>query len=259
MRIGFFDSGVGGLTVLHEAMKAYPKAEYLYYADTDNVPYGIKSEVEIKKLVFKAIDFLLQKKVDIVVLACNTATSVCISDLRAKYSLPIVGMEPAIKPATQHLQFHDGPSRILITATKRTLKQKKLDDLIHSLKAEDQVELLALQKLVKYAENKIFKGAKIKKYLKSKFNHIDWQDHGSIVLGCTHFIYYRPLLKKLLPDHIAIIDGNEGTVNRMLHHIENLAPTNAKIKSKLKYYQSGRKKNKNQLKPYLNYLEEQCK
>lgn len=255
MRIGFFDSGVGGITVLHQAMEAYPDAEYLYYADTKNVPYGTKSESEIIALVEAAVDFLVAEGVDILVIACNTATSVCITELREQYNIPIVGMEPAVKPASEYVQYNDSPSRILITATKRTLKQKKLNDLITRLNAEDQVTLIALQKLVKLAEKQVFKGSKVKQYLSHKFKNLDWRDYGSIVLGCTHFIYYKQILRKIMPKHIAIIDGNEGTVNRLLHYIAELRGIEkSHSKPKLLYYQSGKKKSKKELKPYLDFL-----
>ena len=88
--IGFFDSGIGGLTVLHEAIKLMPNESYIYFADSDNVPYSYKSREEIKGFVFKAVDFLIQKGAKAIVLACNTATNVAIEDLRKKYTLPIL-------------------------------------------------------------------------------------------------------------------------------------------------------------------------
>lgn len=255
MRIAFFDSGMGGLTVLHRAQQVYPHAEYIYYADSENVPYGTKSEKVITALVSKAVSFLMKKDIDILVIACNTATSVCISELRARYTIPIIGMEPAVKPATLHAQYHDGPPKILVTATKRTLRQKKLNDLIQTLEAEDQVEMMSLQKLVKYAEKQQFSGPKVKKYLKSKFKDIDWQDYNSVVLGCTHFIFYENIIASLIPDHVQIIDGNEGTVCRMVHYTQSLQAQ--PVKRKLKFYQSDKKSRKKLLRPYLEFLSAQ--
>ena len=96
MKIGIFDSGIGGLSVLHQAMIIMPEADYIFYADVDNVPYGEKTKEEVRKLVDHAVGFLVDKGCQAIVLACNTATSAAISYLREKYKLPIIGIEPAV-------------------------------------------------------------------------------------------------------------------------------------------------------------------
>ena len=100
--IGVFDSGIGGLSVLRQIIKLLPNEKYIYYADTDNVPYGLKTKEQILEYVENAIDFLNSKKVKAIVVACNTATSVAIKDLRSDYNIPIIGIEPAIKPAIEN-------------------------------------------------------------------------------------------------------------------------------------------------------------
>ena len=97
--IGFLDSGIGGLTVLYEARQRCPNARYLYYADTDHVPYGTKSREEIRRYVVDAVTFLVKHGVDILVIACNTATSMAVEELRSRFPLAIIGMEPAVRPA----------------------------------------------------------------------------------------------------------------------------------------------------------------
>ena len=120
MRIGFFDSGIGGLTVLSEALKRLPNHEYLYYADTQHAPYGPKPKEEVREYVFHAIDFLVDEGAEIIVIACNTATSIAVAELREKYSIPIIGMEPAVKPAIEHVA--NSSKRVLVTATPLTCK-----------------------------------------------------------------------------------------------------------------------------------------
>ena len=100
--IGVFDSGIGGLSVLRQIIKLLPNEKYIYYADTDNVPYGLKTKEQILEYVENAIDFLNSKKVKAIVVACNTATSVAIKDVRHDYNIPIIGIEPAIKPAIEN-------------------------------------------------------------------------------------------------------------------------------------------------------------
>ena len=97
MKIGIFDSGIGGLSVLHHAMKQMPDAEFIYYADEEHVPYGEKTVEQIKGYIEEILDFLIGKGVDAIVIACNTATSVATKEFRAGYPVPIVGMEPAVK------------------------------------------------------------------------------------------------------------------------------------------------------------------
>ena len=98
--IGIFDSGVGGLSVMREALKLMPNENYVYFGDSKNAPYGVRELDDVKRLTFNAVEFLLSKGAKAIVIACNTATSAAISDLREKYKdIPIIGIEPAIKPA----------------------------------------------------------------------------------------------------------------------------------------------------------------
>ena len=113
MKIAFFDSGIGGLSVLHHAMKILPHEEFIFFADEDNVPYGTKSPEEVLACVDAAFKFLVEQGVSAIVVACNTATSVAVVKMREKYSLPIIGMEPALKVALDTF-----PNRkVLVTAT----------------------------------------------------------------------------------------------------------------------------------------------
>lgn len=248
MKIGFFDSGIGGLTVLYDALKVFPHAHFIYYADRKNIPYGNKSEKKIKKLTIASCNFLVEKKIDMLVIACNTATSVAIKSLRKKYDhIPIVGMEPAVKPAT----LLSNNKKIMVSATNYTLKAKKLHDLIEDTSSSNRVVKCSLQKLVKYAEAEDWHSDKLKAYLHKKLGEIHPSEYSSLVLGCTHFIFYRSQIREILHPDIHIIDGNEGTVNRMLSLLRN-NPTPST--SKLSYYISGKKKKAKKLEPFLGYL-----
>ena len=100
--IGFFDSGVGGISVLKESLKVLPSEDFVYFGDSLNAPYGTKNVNEVRELTFKAVDFLIEKGVKVVVIACNTATSAAIDALRKQYKdIPIIGIEPALKPAVE--------------------------------------------------------------------------------------------------------------------------------------------------------------
>lgn len=213
MSIAFFDSGIGGITVLHQAMKMLPDEEYIYFADTLNAPYGTKTRDEVRKLVFDAVDFIVSLGVDAVVIACNTATSVAVEDLRKRYNIPIIGMEPAVKPAVE--KTGGTQKRVLVTATPLTLKEEKLKNLIDRIDNEHIVDLLPLPGLVGFAEKFEFNEKVVSQYLTAVFKPIDLNRYGTIVLGCTHFLFYRSVLKKNIPADIDIIDGNTGTINHL--------------------------------------------
>ena len=223
MPIAFFDSGIGGITVLRTAISKLPDENYIYYADTENVPYGTKPKEEIVKFIFNAVEFLASKNIKILVVACNTATSAAINELRAHYDFPIIGMEPAIKPAIEKNKNR----RILVLATSFTLRERKLENLISNLDTKNIVDKLPLDKLVGFAENFMFDTKEVRIYLKESFDSVLIEDYETIVLGCTHFIFYKEMMKEILPEHIEIIDGNEGTVNQMI----NVMKTNNQLKS----------------------------
>ena len=118
MPIGFLDSGLGGLSVMKEAINIMPNEDYIYYGDSKNAPYGTKTAEEVKALTFSVVENLLNKGVKGIVVACNTATSAAVADLRIKYpELPIVGIEPALKPAVTSEKI----GNVLIMATPMTL------------------------------------------------------------------------------------------------------------------------------------------
>lgn len=208
--IGFFDSGVGGLTVLQEAMRALPHERYLYFADSENAPYGVQPKEEVRKLVLDAVAFMANQGIKALVVACNTGTSAAIEQLRQAYDFPVIGMEPAVKPAvTGNTQ-----KRVLVFATELTLREEKFKNLVARVDTEGLVDYLPLQELVRYAERFEFDEAVIRPYLEEKLAGLSLADYGTAVLGCTHFLFFKPILQKVLPG-IQIIDGNRGTVRNL--------------------------------------------
>ncbi|MDQ8738037.1 glutamate racemase [Paenibacillus sp. LHD-38] len=213
MRIGFFDSGIGGLTVLAEALRRLPDKDFLYMADTLHVPYGTKAEEDVKAYIFDTVGMMMNEGIDALVVACNTATSIAINDLRERYSLPIVGMEPAVKPAVE-MNRATG-KRVLVFATPLTLKLPKYYALVSRVDDMGIVDSLPLPELVHYCESLQFDKAVMNEYFLSKLASYNLNDYGIIVLGCTHYPFYKDILKELLPSHIEIVDGNVGTVKRL--------------------------------------------
>lgn len=218
MRIAFFDSGIGGLTVLQEAWRQMPKERFLYYADKRHVPYGTKSVEEVKACIDQAVHEIMQYDVKALVIACNTATSIAVTDLRKSWPIPIIGMEPAVKPAVE-LSLKTG-KRVLVFATPLTLQQSKYTELVSRVDDHSIVDSLPLPELVRYCESLQFDPAVMDHYFLTKLKPFDLDDYGTVVLGCTHYPFYAKQLRRLLPLHIRIIDGSVGTVNRLQQQLQ---------------------------------------
>lgn len=221
MKIGFFDTGLGGTTILKEAYHQI-NADFIYVADTKNSPYGVKDKETVKNLTESCMLRLIEEGCKIIVLACNTATSAAISYLREKYqNIFFIGVEPAIKPA---LEESNG-KKIILTATSLTLKGDKLYSLLVSLDGVNKVTLLPLDELVEFADNTdVIQYEAAEEYLKYKFSNLNLDDYSGIVLGCTHFPIFRDVIRKLLPEHIKIYEPSEGITRNLINHINELYP-----------------------------------
>lgn len=245
--IAIFDSGVGGITVLQKALKLLPCENYIYYSDKNFAPYGTLSAPEILTRTELAIQFLNKFPLKAFAIACNTATSACIGQLRTKYTFPVIGMEPAVKPAITA----GGPGKVIISATPFTLREKKLKLLIESLNAQKHVELVDMHELVTYAEHFDFDMNKIGTYIAQKLDKFDLSAYKAMVLGCTHFSFFKDQFESYLPKHIAIHDGNTGTVR----HLARTIRQNDHGTHSLLYFDSGMTKNPSVIYRFLNYLE----
>lgn len=208
--IGVFDSGVGGISVLREAIKLLPNEKFIYYGDSNNAPYGIKTVDEVKNLSFNVTDILINKGIKALVVACNTATSAAINDLREKYKIPIIGIEPALKPAV--LLGRKG--KILIMATPMTLSEEKFYKLMKKYEGIAEIVPMPCPGLVELIENGVFSGIKINSYLEEKLAPYIEYGIAAIVLGCTHYPFVKKEIKALAKD-VPIIDGSKGTARQL--------------------------------------------
>lgn len=234
--IGFLDSGFGGITVLSEALRQLPDENYIYYADNVHVPYGTKTKEEVHNYVFEAVDFLVGKGIKSLVVACNTATSIAVRDLRNKYSFPIIGMEPAVKPAVEN----GNGKRVLVLATQLTLKEEKFHNLVQRVDHEHVVDYLAFPELVELAEKMIFDKERVIPVIKNKLAGYDFNNYKTFVLGCTHFPIYKNILKLVLPGHIDVIDGSTGTVRYLKRLMEERDILNTSGRpGQIEFYDSG--------------------
>lgn len=217
MKVGIFDSGIGGLSVLHQALRQMPDVSFIYYADEAHVPYGEKTTAQIRAYVDEIIEFLLGKQVDAIVIACNTATSVATKEYRSGFPVPIIGMEPAVKRAVE--LYPDETQRILVAATPVTIAGDKLHHLIEKVHQESRIDLVALPGLVRFAEQGDFESPEISGYLRKALQDYPLEEYKALVLGCTHFNYFTEHYKRIFPEGVRCIDGNEGTVRQLMRKL----------------------------------------
>lgn len=254
MKVGIFDSGIGGLSVLHHAMKKIPNGEFIYYADEAHVPYGEKSAEEIKTYIQSIFEFLIKEGVDAILIACNTATSVAAKEFRAQYPVPIVGMEPAVKKAVE--LYGDTGKRILVAATPVTIAGDKLHNLLERVDIEHDVDLIPLPRLVRFAESGDFDSEEVKAYLQEELKKFDLKNYCAVVLGCTHFNYFKETFRKVFPEDIHFVDGNEGTVNQLIRvaGLDENVRRNPGLEPKVTYYYSGKKVSGEEAAEIENYM-----
>lgn len=214
--IGVFDSGVGGISVLKELVKLMPNENYIYFGDTQNAPYGIKSSKEIKEYTQKAISELIKLGAKAIVIACNTATSIAACEIRQKYDIPIIGIEPAVKPAV--IAHPNG--KVAVMATPMTLKKEKFLNLMESYKSTAEIIPLPCPGLVEIIERGITKGNEIDNYLNLLFSPFSNHKINAIVLGCTHYPHIKDSIRNFFDYDIDIIDGGYGTAKETKRRLE---------------------------------------
>ena len=213
--IGLFDSGVGGTSIWHEVHRLLPHENTVYFADSYNAPYGDKTQAEIIALSKQKVEFLLEKKAKIIVVACNTATTNAMKVLRHDYDVPFIGLEPAIKPAAALTKT----GHIGVLATKRTIISEQYQQAalayqnvtVHSQIGYDLVGLIESGNI-----NTQEMDALLQQYLSPMLA----QNIDQLVLGCTHYPYLKANLQRLLPADIAIIDSGVAVARQTKHILE---------------------------------------
>ncbi|MDD5621577.1 MAG: glutamate racemase [Actinomycetota bacterium] len=187
--IGIFDSGVGGLTVLWEIMKAIPNESTIYFGDTKRFPYGPRDLDEVKKLVFKITRFLYDKDVKLIVIACNTSTAAALDDLKRQYDIPIIGV---IEPGARTAVYNTRNKRVGVIATEGTVKSNAYPNEIERINPGIKTFSVPAPLLVDFVEKGILKGSGLDKVIKGYLKPLYDAGIDVLILGCTHF----PLIEK---------------------------------------------------------------
>lgn len=215
--IGLFDSGIGGTSIWKEVHGLLPNENTIYLADSKNAPYGLKSKDEIIQLSCKNTELLLKENCKIIVVACNTATTNAIKELRAKYDVPFIGIEPAIKPAAIQSQTQT----IGILATKGTLNSSLFHENVAKHPDVKIIEQIG-HGLVQLIENGDLDSPEIKELLESYLLPMVEKNIDYLVLGCSHYPYLIPQIKKIIPSSIKIIDSGEAVAKQTKKILEEL-------------------------------------
>ncbi|MDO4732658.1 MAG: glutamate racemase [Bacillota bacterium] len=216
--VAVLDSGLGGLTVLLELIRLMPEENYIYYGDAANAPYGEKSVEQVRALTLDRADFLLDAlSAKALVVACNTATSAAIEQLRQKYpDQPVIGIEPALKPAA----LSGAHPRVLVLATPVTLRENKFQRLLKSYESKAEVLPLPCPGLVEMIEKGILEGPDLEALLKSLLREALSPPPDALVLGCTHYPLVEKSIRKVIGGPVKIFQGGPGTARETLRRLE---------------------------------------
>ena len=215
--IGVFDSGLGGISVLRHLVRLMPQEKFLYFGDSANAPYGTKTREEVKELSFAAARKLMDRGIKALVVACNTATSAAINDLREAYpELIIVGIEPALKLAAD--KFPGGALGVM--ATPMTLRERKFAALMAKYEGNCRVYKLPAPGLVELIESGRADSPETDALLKKLFETCP-EKPDAVVLGCTHYPFAHASLRRVLGENTALLDGGDGTARETRRRLEN--------------------------------------
>lgn len=219
--IGMFDSGVGGIGTLREAVKAMPNEHFIFFGDTANAPYGVKPRERVQELSIDIVENLKKRGVKAVVIACNTATSASEAALLERYDFPVIGIEPALE-AAQKVRSKDGV--ILSIATPGTIAGERYQKLARHF--GEGVHSIPCPGLMEFVERFEFDTPALREYFEERFAPYAGEKVDAITLGCTHYVFLKKALHKLYPD-AQLLEGNGKVIDRLRQALEErdaLAP-----------------------------------
>ncbi len=209
--IAVIDSGMGGITVLRKLYKLMPNENFIYFGDSANAPYGVKTTDEIRDLTVKGTEMLMDMGAKSVVIACNTATSAAAATLREKYpGYPFVGLEPAVKPAA----LSSGQPTVLVLATPLTLREEKYLKLVERFKGEATFIPLPAPELVRFIESGELDSQAELDYLEAILAPYSDNKVDAVVLGCTHFPFARKAIQHFLGEEVLVFEGGRGAARQ---------------------------------------------
>lgn len=214
--IGVFDSGVGGLSVLSRIRQHLPAEDLHYVADSAHMPYGCKTAAEVRQRCMLMAEFLLHQDIKALVVACNTATSVAVHALRAELDIPVIGMEPPLKPAV-----HGSKAGVVgVLATSGTLNSDKFNRLKSRFASQAELIVQPCPGLVELIEQGDLQSDQIKSLLVSYMQPLLDKGVDTLVLGCTHYPFVLPLIRQIAGDDVAIVDTGDAIARELKQQLQ---------------------------------------
>jgi glutamate racemase len=223
--IGVFDSGVGGLSVVHALRKLLPNESIIYFADSANAPYGDKSQQFIEQRCMLLAQRLIDKNVKAIIVACNTATVSSITTLRDNYDLPIIGVEPGIKPAVENSKA----SVIGVLVTTQTLRSNAFSQLVDQLNDSTEILVQACPGLMEKVESLDFNDVNTQQLVSKYIRPLVSAGVDHIVLGCTHYVFLRSLIQRVAGPNVEIVNTESAVAREVLRRLtiaDLLSPDN---------------------------------
>ncbi len=215
--IGFFDSGVGGLSVMKEVRRILPGENFIYFADSAYCPYGVKPQQIILARAFAISDFLLSMGAKLIVIASNTTSIVALDAVRQRLSVPVVGIEPAVKPAASVTRN----GKIGILATGVTLAGKRFNSLVERFGDNVEVYTQPCPGLVELVESGAVDLPEAEELLNCYLDPLIQKGVDTIILGCTHYPFLKPLIEKLVGANVILIDTGEAVARQVARVLES--------------------------------------
>jgi glutamate racemase len=207
--IGYMDSGVGGLTVVKQALTQLPDEEIIYVGDTARMPYGPRPQAEVRDFTWQITNFLLEQDIKLLVIACNTATAAALPDLQAKLSIPVVGViQPGIDAA-----LHSKNPRVGVIATEGTVNSGAYAQGLASGKSDLVVEQLAAPEFVTAVETMDYQSETVAKIVENKLAYFKQHPVDTLIMGCTHFPLIETFIGQAMGPAVTLIDAGAESIN----------------------------------------------
>ncbi len=235
LTIGIFDSGVGGLSVLRHIRAALPAAQLIYVADSGHVPYGDKTPDYIEARALALTDFLIGHGADAIVIACNTATAAAAATLRAHYSLPIIGMEPAVKPAVAATRS----GVVGVLATVGTLESARFAALLEKYAGGVEIVTQGCPGLVECVERGELDSAATRQLVAQYTAPLLQKNADTLILGCTHYPFLAPLIREVVGEEITLIDTGAAVARELQRRVAGELPAFAPAQGIEEFWSSG--------------------
>ena len=233
--IGVFDSGVGGLSVLHHIRRLLPAERLIYVADSGHVPYGDKSPIYIEARSVEITRFLISQGADAIVIACNTATAAAAHTLRNKFSLPVIGMEPAVKPAVAATKT----GVVGVLATVGTLESARFAALLEKYGGGVKIVTQGCPGLVEVVERGDLHGQEARRLVERYTAPLLAQGADTIILGCTHYPFLSPLIADVIGNAVVLIDTGEAVARQLHRRIQTELPQRIPATAAAQFFTSG--------------------